>query len=142
MRGRMGGMVPNRLGLGVMLSPVGAVLIFIAVTMNTGDGMFGGIAQRGPIAILGTILLMKGVDQIVRGLRDRANAVKQSKLIRTPIGRQTALASLLADLDQQLAEAESLAAEPGDDATLLRARKAITELREARRDVDAKLRGQ
>jgi hypothetical protein len=47
----------------------------------------------------------------------------------------------LANIDQQLGEAEALATEPGNDDTLQRARKAIAELREARREVEEKLRG-
>jgi hypothetical protein len=135
----MGGMNTNRLGLGLTLTLVGGVLIFIAFVMNTGDAMFGGITQKAPIAILGVVLFVNGAAQIVRGLRDHANARNHSILVNTPSGRQSALLSLLADIDQQLVEAEALAAAPGNDDTLQRARPALIVLRESRQDVEAKL---
>ena len=51
------------------------------------------------------------------------------------------LADTLADIDRLIRTAESLTVAKGDDDTLQRASKALAELREQRRDVEAKLQG-
>ena len=52
------------------------------------------------------------------------------------------LADTLADIDRLIATAEALTVAKGDDDTLQRASKVLAELREQRRDVEAKLRGE
>jgi hypothetical protein len=48
---------------------------------------------------------------------------------------------MLADINNLIANAESLTVAKGDDDTLQRASKVLAELKEQRRDVEAKLRG-
>jgi hypothetical protein len=56
------------------------------------------------------------------------------------IERRSKLVEMLADINSLIAKAESLTVIKGDDDTLQRASKVLTELREQRRDVEAKLR--
>jgi hypothetical protein len=55
---------------------------------------------------------------------------------------RNALARVLADNNAKIREAESLTVAKGDDDTLQRASKVLAELREQRRAVEAKLRGE
>jgi hypothetical protein len=50
------------------------------------------------------------------------------------------LARILADINAKICEAESLTVANGDDDTLQRTSKVLAELREQRRNVEAKLR--
>ena len=55
---------------------------------------------------------------------------------------QAALISILARIDAKIREAEALTVAQGDDDTLQRASKVLAELKEQRRSVEAKLRGE
>ena len=56
------------------------------------------------------------------------------------IDRRSQLAAMLADINSLIAKAESLTVAKCDDDTLQRTSKVLAELREQRRDVEAKLR--
>ena len=133
---------PNKLALGAMLAVFGVVLIVFAFGMTTGDAMFGGLTQKAPLAILGVILFIPGVAKVIRELRDRAKIAKREKMLSTPDGRRTVVAGVLTEIDQQLAKAESLAGDAGDDEKLKRAQNALNELREFRSEVERKPKGE
>jgi hypothetical protein len=58
------------------------------------------------------------------------------------INRRSQLVAMLADINSLIAKAESLTVAKCDDDTLQRASKVLAELKESRRDVEAKLRGE
>ena len=59
-----------------------------------------------------------------------------------PDTNRNKLASVLADINAKIREAESLTVAECDDDTLQRASKVLAELRDQLRDVEAKLRAQ
>ena len=59
-----------------------------------------------------------------------------------PQTRHTRLTAILAKIDQEIAEAESLTIAECDDDTLRRATKLLLELREIRLDVEVKLKAE
>lgn len=59
-----------------------------------------------------------------------------------PEPRRNELVRVLADINAKIREGESLTVARGDDDTLRRASDVLADLREQRRDVEAKLRGE
>ena len=59
-----------------------------------------------------------------------------------PDTNRNELARVLVQINQKIREAERLTAAKCDDDTLQRASKVLAELREQRRDMEAKLRGE
>jgi hypothetical protein len=57
------------------------------------------------------------------------------------IDRHSQLVEMLADIGRLIAKAESLTVTKCDDDTLQRVSKVLAEMREQRRDLEAKLRG-
>jgi hypothetical protein len=58
------------------------------------------------------------------------------------IDRRSKLVTMLADINSLIAKAESLTVAKCDDDTLQRASKVLVELKEQRRNVEGKLRGE
>jgi hypothetical protein len=59
-----------------------------------------------------------------------------------PDTKRNELVRILVEINAKIHEAESLTVAKGDDDTLQPASKVLAELREQRRDVEAKLRGE
>jgi hypothetical protein len=50
---------------GLICAVVGGAFVYTAFAMHTGDGMFGGVVRRAPIAAVGVILFVPGLTLIL-----------------------------------------------------------------------------